>query len=429
VKILIVNAYLRNSGDSALLSALIKQLRVEWPFADITIASRERSDKYHEFEGCKNIGSIRLYTEERHIKRIRRILRKIFVDIVVRIWGHLHIHLRTILTAHLPYQMRIELQTIEETDLVISTGGGYINGVNSIGGNLNIKYVLMPLMLAKKIGKTTIFGPQSYGPLANGYQRRLVKRALNISDAVLVREDNSYELLLSIGVNEHLLIRSVDSGFAFDTDIINNDTSSKKSGIKIGITARLWFTPTRQHKYEKALADFTVQANKDYKATVSLVPQVTSDLYSEDDDRIVERRIAKLVRKREKGRVDLIDKKLSHHELKEIYSGLDFTVGTRFHSVIFSLTSYVPAIAIEYEHKTSGIMKDLGLERWVLKIDEVSTDRLNEMFTQLFKEREKYLAHLRKVLPDYIEKANNAGKLIKRIYDERLSDAADPLIR
>jgi polysaccharide pyruvyl transferase WcaK-like protein len=29
----------------------------------------------------------------------------------------------------------------------------------------------------------------------------------------------------------------------------------------------------------------------------------------------------------------------------------------------------VPGIAIEYEHKTRGIMRDLGLEDWVLPME------------------------------------------------------------
>ena len=45
---------------------------------------------------------------------------------------------------------------------------------------------------------------------------------------------------------------------------------------------------------------------------------------------------------------------------------LDYLVGTRFHSVIFALAARVPCIAIGYEHKTRGIMRDLSLDGWVL---------------------------------------------------------------
>jgi colanic acid/amylovoran biosynthesis protein len=104
---------------------------------------------------------------------------------------------------------------------------------------------------------------------------------------------------------------------------------------------------------------------------VVLIPQVTTD-YLGDDDRIVERRIAGYC-----GSSPLrIDERVDFRDLKGLYSACDLMLGTRFHSVIFALTSMVPCLAIEYEHKTRGIMRDLGLEEWVLPIDEVSHARL-----------------------------------------------------
>jgi len=417
VKILIVNAYLRNSGDAALLSVLITQLKAQWPGAEVIISSREGSEDFSEFDGCKNIGSIRLYTERTDIFKVRRILRKAFIELVVSVWPRFPARVRAGFTAILPKEVRVALRAIDESDLVVSTGGGYINGVASLGGNLNIKYITSPLLLAKKIHKTVVFGPESYGPLATDYQRQLVAKAVNASDLALVREDNSYRLLLSLGVDEKILSRAVDSGFAFDNDVVKTSSYDAAAGVKIGMTARLWYPPDGQYKYEKSLADFITYADKTHHAKVSLVPQVTSNLYSDDDDRNAERSIAKRVAEAG-GTVNQIDDELSHHQLKRIYSDLDFTVGTRFHSVIFSLTSYVPCIAIEYEHKTSGIMKDLGLDDWVIKIDDVTAEKLQAMFERLMQEREQYVAHLHKVLPGYIAKADNAGTQIRQAYEQ-----------
>ena len=72
-----------------------------------------------------------------------------------------------------------------------------------------------------------------------------------------------------------------------------------------------------------------------------------------------------------------------HRQIKAAYNQLDFLIGTRFHSVIFSLTSGVPCIAIEYEHKSRGIMRELGLEHWVLAIGDVTEARLGRLFDKL----------------------------------------------
>lgn len=63
---------------------------------------------------------------------------------------------------------------------------------------------------------------------------------------------------------------------------------------------------------------------------------------------------------------------------------MDYTVGTRFHSVIFSLSEGVPALAIEYGgNKGAGILKDIGLAEYGIPIEEVSFNKLKETFIRL----------------------------------------------
>jgi colanic acid/amylovoran biosynthesis protein len=84
-----------------------------------------------------------------------------------------------------------------------------------------------------------------------------------------------------------------------------------------------------------------------------------------------------------------------------MYGGLDLLVGTRFHSVIFAMTASVPVLAIEYEHKTSGIMKDLGLDEWVHDITTVDGDTLTAALRRLFARRAEIIAQLADRMPSY----------------------------
>ena len=71
-------------------------------------------------------------------------------------------------------------------------------------------------------------------------------------------------------------------------------------------------------------------------------------------------------------------------DLKRLYSFCDYIVGTRFHSVIFSLASGVPGLAISYVgNKSVGIMADMGLADYVLHIGSVTSDELEAKFTAL----------------------------------------------
>jgi colanic acid/amylovoran biosynthesis protein len=91
-------------------------------------------------------------------------------------------------------------------------------------------------------------------------------------------------------------------------------------------------------------------------------------------------------------------------------------VGTRFHSVIFGLTSFVPALAIQYEHKTLGIMRQLGLEKWVIPIEQVTGQYLISLFDELIKSRDDYIKKLDHILPAYIAKTTEVPDKIKQLF-------------
>ena len=75
------------------------------------------------------------------------------------------------------------------------------------------------------------------------------------------------------------------------------------------------------------------------------------------------------------------DRSLNCYELKRIYSYFDYIVGTRFHSMIFSMANMVPGVAITYVgNKGEGIMEDMGLSDYYLRIDKVNTESLIEKF-------------------------------------------------
>jgi colanic acid/amylovoran biosynthesis protein len=154
---------------------------------------------------------------------------------------------------------------------------------------------------------------------------------------------------------------------------------------------------------------------------VLIIPQVTSEQQN-DDDRQVGKRLQKLVGRHDN--VIFLSQRFSHYDIKALFGCLDYLVGTRFHSVIFALTAGVPALAIEYEHKTSGIMQDLGLDEWVLPMNAVTADGLWRLFDCLTRKSQLYLRQLQKRLPAYTAAARHSSELIKQAYDRRHADTA-----
>jgi len=319
----------------------------------------------------------------------------------------------------LPAEVRDELHAVEEADLVVSCSGGYLNATGTVSGDLTVYCTLAPITIAERLGTPVIFAPQSIGPFGHKRQRRCAQRALQGANLVLVREDLSYELVESLGVNPPTLRRGVDSAFAFrpgPSDGWRDRLSLSPDEVVVGMTARVWLPSPRQELLERALARFIDHVHSTPGFRVVLIPQNTSALVGEDD-RDVNRRIAGYCRG---GRTPiLVEESWDPTEITGLYASLDFLVGMRFHSVIFALTSYVPSMTIEYHYKSRGIMKDLGLEEWVLALDDVVENRIMMLFDRMVRQKKEYKTHLQHVLPAYVEQADGIWELMKDAYSRR----------
>jgi colanic acid/amylovoran biosynthesis protein len=409
--IVVINAYLReNAGDAALLAVCLEQVRAAFPEARIGIAGMEDPRVHPEFDGVPNIGSARRHVADASVGLPRRVLRKALGMALGGLCAGLPLY--PVLRPLLPAEVRRELDAVRGADLVVSMGGGYFSGRAGLDGIQNLFFVALPALVAQRAGVPVVFAAQSFGPFAGRPQRWLAARTLRRAALALAREDVSVGVLAACGVTGHPVRRAVDAGFAFDPAPVTDWRA--RLGVDpaqplVGVTARNWLPGEAQTGYEKALAR-TIDALQRDGARVVLIPQVTTD-YLGDDDRIVERRIAAHCATAPL----LVDERVGFRDLKGLYGACALMVGTRFHSVIFALTSRVPCVAIEYEHKTRGIMRDLGLEEWVLPIEEVTAPRLLALVGRLKEQRGRYAETLAARLPGYVARAGEFPALLAEV--------------
>ncbi|MEV6207552.1 polysaccharide pyruvyl transferase family protein [Kitasatospora sp. NPDC051914] len=404
MRIVVVNAYVRgNAGDAALLSVCLRHVREAFPHAHTAIAGMEDAVVHPDFEGVPNLGSIRRYVADGEVSLARRILRKLLVAPLALLALLLPRPLGRALLRLLPAEARREAEAVSRADLVVSMGGGYLNARPGLDGHQNVFFVLLPALLAQRARVPVVFAPQSFGPFPAELQRRLVRRALRRSPLVLAREALSAELLEQCGLPTGRIGRAVDSGFAYAPEEYPDWRA--RLGVApgqplVGLTARRWLEPAAQERYERALAE-VVDRVQAAGHRVVLIPQVSTG-YLGDDDILVERRIAAHCTSTPLQ----LDERVDYRELRSLYGECALLVGTRFHSVIFALTSGVPCVAIGYEHKTAGIMAELGLSEHVVPIAEVTAERLWALVAPLLgPAADEYRALLAERMPDYVARA------------------------
>jgi colanic acid/amylovoran biosynthesis protein len=87
------------------------------------------------------------------------------------------------------------------------------------------------------------------------------------------------------------------------------------------------------------------------------------------------------------------------------------------HANIAALDSGVPVLAVGYSHKTRGIMADLGLEEWVIGIQDLDASRLIATITRLQESSAAYRRQLVAHLPEIRQRSRGNIELITRIIE------------
>lgn len=425
MRVLITHAYsTENKGDAALLDVLIQDIHRQYG-ADcmVDILTIDKVSPGTRFADTPLHQAFMYYALNSPKTRVGKLLYASTMMSYTLIWASCVRHLGIRLP--LPRTWSDVMRRYETADIIITVGGGYFRTGGDVVTFINLLLMLHPLKLAEIIKKPTFLYTMSVGPFYSNFEKMLVKSRFKRASLILIREDISMKLLASMGISQNVT-RSVDSGFLFqgvEPAKLRAQLDIADDTQLVGVTARKWLNQTAQEQYEIELAQALDVIIASHSVEVVFIPQVTS-IHNNDDDRQVSRSIA--ARMKHATQVHVMEDDYSHTAVKAMYDELDYIIGTRFHSVIFSLTSYVPAIAIEYEHKTSGIMNDMKLGQWTLKIEDVKSATITALFDALVEGRDEYADHLKKVLPAYVERASEAIELVDAKYQQLPDTTSSP---
>lgn len=310
---------------------------------------------------------------------------------------------------------------IASMDLVIVKGGGFLHSYGKIRDAYLMYYFLFDIKLAQRLNKKVVVLPNSIGPLKNSIARFIVKHVLLKCVFVSTRENVSQKFVSQkLNVNGYL---SPDLGFyqkASEIDLKNELVSlgvdfSKK---RVALTLRPYRFDGNKNAnelYEKYIMEMTklIDLLTQNGIQVSLVKHTLGPSAHEDDTIALNEVYERL---EDKASVIVLgNDDWDCQQLQRVYSYYDFLIGTRFHSVIYALNMKVPCIAIAYGgNKSYGIMKDIGVEQYVVPIEKVTSGRIFELFEQLCASKNEYVNKLEKYQAKLINERNDLINNIKQ---------------
>jgi len=286
------------------------------------------------------------------------------------------------------------IKAIRESDLVISSGGGYFYSNRRIFPGPMFFQNLLHLNISIILKKPIIFFPQSFGPFYNPIAPQMLKKILESEKVIKIftREKISFDLLKNLS-NKKKVKEKIDvcPDIAF---YLNNRQLRPYSQINlnlpkpiIAITLRQWEFPEagsleeKKKKQERYLIYFQEICERifyTWGGSVIIFPQVRGPGKFEND-RLISLKLWKSIKEILPGKnrlyIDLPDT-IYPSSIIHILSQVDLAISTRLHAGIFALISNVPVIAIAYQPKSRGIMELLGLENFCINISDMNPERI-----------------------------------------------------
>ena len=288
------------------------------------------------------------------------------------------------------------LNLYRESKAAFVKGGGFLQSYGGITTFYFIYYHLYPIYLANRMDIPVYIMPNSFGPLDGFSAKWQVHKALSKCKHIACRESISYDYMTLIFPDIKFKLTD-DLGFYLQPDK-NTDFPLLKSEKMVAITARPYRFPEHNkgngayyQKYVSSLAEVAKHIYLDGYMPVFV--QHTLAINDHEDDK---RCIDDVCRLLNQGEYQVIEnREYNCMQLKQVYSHFQAIIGTRFHSVIFSIASCVPALAIAYGgNKARGIMRDNQLEQYVIDIDAVTGQTLSDMFDSIINNSTYYANHL-----------------------------------
>ncbi len=417
MKILVTNVYsYKNKGDAAIVVALVSEIRRAWQNPDILIQTTDitHDDGQYGAPIASSLPWIMLSSRRSDVLLVRLTsLIGQLLGLIVYLGARRHFHLR--LDGILTKSLSAFVRQIDQTDLIIACGGGYLRTASSSPSNAILLLVTCLNFLAGYyLRKPTYLYSQSIGPVHGWLQRLILHFSLNRVSLIEPREGITERFLHQLQLNPPIQ-RTADPVFLLRGQSRPAPVKLQPAKIQVGITVRSWFGgDQRLDRYIQAFAA-TIDYLAEYQnAHIYYLPQVIAANFG-DDDRLIAERVQRQLHHPQA--FTLLTQDLHPLELVELCSRFDFFIGTRMHSNIFALINEVPVIAIEYEHKTRGIMEALGLGEMVVSINDVTAPLLQDRVEKLMTRRHHYQAIIHANLPGQIAQSRHAIELIKQDYD------------
>ncbi|HHZ00659.1 MAG TPA: polysaccharide pyruvyl transferase CsaB [Tissierellia bacterium] len=329
-----------NSGDDAILKAIVKDLKKADESLDIVVLSNNP----------------RLTEDVYKIKAVNR------------------------------FKIIEVIRAIGKCDLFISGGGSLLQDVTS---TRSILYYLALMMMALIFRKPVMVYANGIGPINKKMNRILTRVILNRVDYITLRDEDSKAFLHQLGVTNENIIVTADPVFTLEgSESSRIDDIFAKEGIPtdkplVGISIRKWGKEERLIENLSKAIEYMVSK---YSVNVVLIPM------HYPEDLITSQQLLERINKG----CYIISNRYGVEDIIGIIRKTEFIIAMRLHSLIYAAVQNIPMIGIVYDPKIKSFLNSIDMNK-MCTVEDLQYNELIEYVDYIWENREILKERLKKL--------------------------------
>ncbi len=353
----------KNSGDDAILMAIINNLRSHKEKVKILVLSKNPE----ETKKIYNVDSINRFNFYKIIKAMKK------------------------------------------TRLFINGGGSLIQDITS---TRSLYYYLSLIKLAQIMNVKVMVYANGIGPINKKNNRKTCKKVLNKVELITLREESSLIELKKLAITNPKIKITADPAITLEPVCEQTVNKMLKNEGITNITNLVAFSIREWKGHEKYidtianLADYMVEK---YKITPVFIPMHhPKDL-----------RIAKEIIKKMKHKAKVIEARYDVNAKIGLMTKMDLLIGMRLHALIFAASVGVPIIGLAYEPKVEGFLESVN-QISAGHVTKLDYNKLIEIIDKVWENKEKIHNELQEAVILLKEKALYNAKMAIDLLEGKL---------
>lgn len=387
-----------NAGDAAILEALIAGLRGRWPLARLTVAARFP-------ETCTGLSGVDVLRDPLAFDEATLAAQAQGTDAAGEDWQRL-------------------AQALDSADLVVSTGGYFLNGSEGNPFEWVLRSRLLRYERVLSRGTPLALLAQSFGPFSGESLRQAVRATLARIPLVTARDVEGFAALRNgnfAPATRWTADLAVTLPAAEEASV---DATMARLGLADGMFAlgvrNYAGTPASAFKDVAALADELI-LNHGLRVMLvgTTVPPAdqagirdAERALGNDDVQALECVLAAM--RHPEGAV-LVREALPPGILKGVLGRCRAFISTRMHASILATTAGTPTVGIAYETKVRGWFDQLGMPEAVLPLAAVGPETLRAAAAWLLEDNAALRTRLQRALPAVAGRAQENFTLLQAL--------------